>query len=163
ASGELALFQSLVEDYEREFNVRAVEIAAALAKMARGGVALLTDPPQPGRRPAPALGQDREVQRGERPARQGCAVRGDGGGRGARRRPSARIANSSGASALPARGSPIVVTAVTAATARSVRRSRRRNARSATRRWACRPIASRWVTTTASSRATSSAPWPTRP
>jgi len=43
ALGELAQFQGLIEDYEREFNVPAVEIAAALAKMARGNVPLLLD------------------------------------------------------------------------------------------------------------------------
>src|SRR5690606_34089978 len=55
AAGELALFQSLVEDYEREFNVPAVEIAAALAKMARGDVPLLMDVPKREPRPAPAF------------------------------------------------------------------------------------------------------------
>ena len=43
ALGELAAFQSLIEDYEREHNVPAIEIAAALAKMARGEVPLLLD------------------------------------------------------------------------------------------------------------------------
>ncbi len=43
AAGELDLFQSLIEDYERENNVPATEIAAALAKMARGGVPLLLE------------------------------------------------------------------------------------------------------------------------
>jgi ATP-dependent RNA helicase DeaD len=41
AAGELELFSSIVEDYERETNVPALEIAAALAKMSRGGVPLL--------------------------------------------------------------------------------------------------------------------------
>lgn len=43
AAGELELFESLIADYEREHNVPAVEIAAALAKMARNGVPLLLD------------------------------------------------------------------------------------------------------------------------
>ncbi|RXZ36723.1 DEAD/DEAH box helicase [Oxalobacteraceae bacterium CAVE-383] len=43
AAGGLADFQSLVEDYERENNVPARDIAAALAKMARGDVPLLLD------------------------------------------------------------------------------------------------------------------------
>ncbi len=43
AAGELELFQSLIEDYEQEKNIPAIEIAAALAKMARGGVPLLLD------------------------------------------------------------------------------------------------------------------------
>ncbi|MES2262344.1 MAG: DbpA RNA binding domain-containing protein, partial [Pseudomonadota bacterium] len=46
AQGELEQFQGLIEDYEREFNIPAVEIAAALAKMARGNVPLLLDKKQ---------------------------------------------------------------------------------------------------------------------
>ena len=72
ATGELALFQSLVEDYEREFNVPAVEIAAALAKMARGDVPLLMEAPR--REPKPA----RAFEGGERGFR-------DGPGRGGER------------------------------------------------------------------------------
>ena len=56
-AGELELFTSLVEDYEREHNIPATEIAAALAKMARGGVPLLLDKPK------------REAWTEERPAR----------------------------------------------------------------------------------------------
>jgi len=44
AAGDLATFQSVIEDFEREDNVPALEIAAALAKMARGAVPLLLDP-----------------------------------------------------------------------------------------------------------------------
>jgi ATP-dependent RNA helicase DeaD len=43
AAGGLETFQSLIEDYEREKNIPAIEIAAALAKMARGDVPLLLD------------------------------------------------------------------------------------------------------------------------
>lgn len=43
AAGGLEVFQSLIEDYEREQNVPAIEIAAALAKIARGDVPLLLD------------------------------------------------------------------------------------------------------------------------
>lgn len=43
AAGGLELFQSLIEDYERENNIPAIEIAAALARMARGDVPLLLD------------------------------------------------------------------------------------------------------------------------
>ncbi|MQA42670.1 DEAD/DEAH box helicase [Rugamonas aquatica] len=43
AQGELEQFQSLIEDFEREQNIPAIEIAAALAKMARGDVPLLLD------------------------------------------------------------------------------------------------------------------------
>jgi ATP-dependent RNA helicase DeaD len=43
AAGGLEVFQSLIEDYEREQNIPAIEIAAALAKLARGDVPLLLD------------------------------------------------------------------------------------------------------------------------
>ncbi|RJF99391.1 DEAD/DEAH box helicase [Noviherbaspirillum saxi] len=43
AAGGLDLFQSLIEDYEREQNIPAIEIAAALAKLARGDVPLLLE------------------------------------------------------------------------------------------------------------------------
>lgn len=43
AAGGLDTFRTLIEDYEREHNVPAVEIAAALAKLARGDVPLLLD------------------------------------------------------------------------------------------------------------------------
>jgi ATP-dependent RNA helicase DeaD len=43
AAGGLEVFHSLIEDYEREHNVPAVEIAAALAKLARGDVPLLLE------------------------------------------------------------------------------------------------------------------------
>jgi ATP-dependent RNA helicase DeaD len=46
AEGGLEQFQSLIEDFEREQNVPAIEIAAALAKMARGDVPLLLDKKQ---------------------------------------------------------------------------------------------------------------------
>ncbi|HEY4541206.1 MAG TPA: DEAD/DEAH box helicase [Noviherbaspirillum sp.] len=43
AEGGLEVFQSLIEEYEREKNVPAIEIAAALAKIARGDVPLLIE------------------------------------------------------------------------------------------------------------------------
>jgi ATP-dependent RNA helicase DeaD len=43
AGGNLEVFESLIADYEREYDVPAAEIAAALAKMARGDVPLLLD------------------------------------------------------------------------------------------------------------------------
>ncbi len=46
AGGELTEFRKLIEDYEREMNVPAIEIATALAKMARGDVPLLMVPPK---------------------------------------------------------------------------------------------------------------------
>jgi ATP-dependent RNA helicase DeaD len=80
AAGGLESFQSLIEDYEREKNVPAIEIAAALAKLARGDVPLLLDKnkrePQAERafsesRPAPAGRFERSErgERGERPER----------------------------------------------------------------------------------------------
>jgi ATP-dependent RNA helicase DeaD len=36
AAGNLEIFQSLIEDYEKEHNIPAIEIAAALAKLVRG-------------------------------------------------------------------------------------------------------------------------------
>jgi ATP-dependent RNA helicase DeaD len=41
AAGGLEVFQSLIEEYERERNVPAIEIAAALAKIARGDMPFL--------------------------------------------------------------------------------------------------------------------------
>jgi ATP-dependent RNA helicase DeaD len=43
AGGGLDVFRSLIEDYEREQNVPAAEIAAALAKIARGDTPLLLE------------------------------------------------------------------------------------------------------------------------
>jgi ATP-dependent RNA helicase DeaD len=43
AEGELEQFASVIEDFEREHNIPAIEIAAALAKMARGDEPLLLD------------------------------------------------------------------------------------------------------------------------
>ena len=45
ASGELEVFTSIIEDFERENDVPAVEIAAALAKMVQRGVPLLLTKP----------------------------------------------------------------------------------------------------------------------
>ena len=44
AAGGLEQFQQLIETYEREANVPAVEIAAALAKLVQGDTPLLLDP-----------------------------------------------------------------------------------------------------------------------
>jgi ATP-dependent RNA helicase DeaD len=70
--GELGLFQRLIEDYEQANNVPAVEIAAALAKMARGDTPLLLEAPKhqprferiPDERPHGA-----RADRGEKPSR----------------------------------------------------------------------------------------------
>jgi ATP-dependent RNA helicase DeaD len=45
AVGELGLFQQLIEQYEQEHNVPAIEIAAALARIAQGDQPLLLTPP----------------------------------------------------------------------------------------------------------------------
>ena len=71
AQGELEQFQSLIEDFEREQNIPAIEIAAALAKMARGDVPLLLDKKQQ----IPAASWD------ERPGRQVGFERSDRGER----------------------------------------------------------------------------------
>jgi ATP-dependent RNA helicase DeaD len=44
ASGELGLYQQLIEKYEQEHNVPAIEIAAALASIAQGSTPLLLKP-----------------------------------------------------------------------------------------------------------------------
>jgi len=80
AAGELDVFRSLIEDYEREENVTAVDIAAALAKMARGDVPLLLDKNQ--REPEFVRSDDRAPR--ERPDRSPRAERGDRGDRGDR-------------------------------------------------------------------------------
>ena len=54
AEGELERYTRIIEDYEREHNVPAIEVAAALAKMSRGGVPLLIDRPKRDKRPADA-------------------------------------------------------------------------------------------------------------
>jgi ATP-dependent RNA helicase DeaD len=80
AEGGLEIFQSLIEDYEREKNVPALEIAAALAKLARGDVPLLLDKnkrePQAERswadeRPAPSG----RFERNDRNERGACDMR----------------------------------------------------------------------------------------
>jgi len=45
ATGDLGLFQQLVEKFEQEHNIPAIEIAAALAKIAQGDQPLLLEPP----------------------------------------------------------------------------------------------------------------------
>jgi ATP-dependent RNA helicase DeaD len=86
AAGGLDMFRSLIEDYEREHNVPAIDIAAALAKLNRGDEPLLIE--KPDREPKPEWkereprpewqdrGQDRPARAGresfggdERPAR----------------------------------------------------------------------------------------------
>jgi ATP-dependent RNA helicase DeaD len=64
AAGGLEVFRSLIEDFEREQNVPAIDIAAALAKLYRGDEPLLLE--KPDREPKPEF-RERE----ERPARAG--------------------------------------------------------------------------------------------
>ncbi|MEZ0470290.1 DEAD/DEAH box helicase [Luteimonas salinilitoris] len=67
-SGQIGLFRDLIERYEREHNVPAVEIAAALAGLLQGDTPLLLEPPRERPRPAPERGE--RAERGERhPAR----------------------------------------------------------------------------------------------
>ena len=68
AGGELGLFQRLIEDYEQAHNVPAIEIAAALAKLARGDVPLLLEAPKHTPRPAFER-KEREFDRPERAER----------------------------------------------------------------------------------------------
>jgi ATP-dependent RNA helicase DeaD len=69
-SSDLPLFRELVERYEREHNVPAVEIAAALAQLVQGKTPLLLQaPPDRPRWEAPAQrGHERGHERGDRPA-----------------------------------------------------------------------------------------------
>jgi ATP-dependent RNA helicase DeaD len=53
ADGDLDVFAAIIEAYENEHNVPAIEIAAALAKMSRGGVPLLLARPERGAKPGP--------------------------------------------------------------------------------------------------------------
>jgi ATP-dependent RNA helicase DeaD len=52
AAGGLDAFRSLIEEYEREHNVPAVDVAAALAKLARGDEPLLLEKPDREAQPA---------------------------------------------------------------------------------------------------------------
>ncbi len=68
-SADLAMFRGLVERYEREKNVPAVEIAAALAQRLQGGTPLLMDEPRGGARDE-RRGAGREWNDSARPARR---------------------------------------------------------------------------------------------
>ncbi len=67
-SADLAMFRGLVERYERERNVPAVGIAAALAQRLQGGTPLLMDEPRGGARDD-RRGAGREWNENARPAR----------------------------------------------------------------------------------------------
>jgi ATP-dependent RNA helicase DeaD len=66
AAGGLEVFRSLIEDYERDQNVPAIDIAAALAKLYRGDEPLLIEKPDREPKAVPEW-QDRDA----RPARAG--------------------------------------------------------------------------------------------
>jgi ATP-dependent RNA helicase DeaD len=69
ALGELDLFQQLIEQYEQEHNIPAVEIAAALARIAQGSQPLLLAPP-PKREFTPReQGRERSREHGEHEGR----------------------------------------------------------------------------------------------
>jgi len=78
AASDLGVFRSLIEQYEREHDVPAIEIAAALARLAQGDKPLLLEAPARADRPEfdPTARKQRrdfaersERERGERPAR----------------------------------------------------------------------------------------------
>jgi ATP-dependent RNA helicase DeaD len=76
ATGGLQLFQQLIEQYEQENNVPAIEIAAALARIAQGDQPLLLEPParrEYSERPQ----RDDRPSRDERPSRDDRAPRGN--------------------------------------------------------------------------------------
>jgi len=69
-SPDLGFFRDLIERYEREHDVPAAEIAAALAKVVQGKTPMLLEPPKKSERPArerPERGE--RVEREERPRR----------------------------------------------------------------------------------------------
>ncbi|MGN6327866.1 MAG: DEAD/DEAH box helicase [Rhodanobacter sp.] len=79
AQGELGEFQKLIEQYEQEYNVPAIEIAAALARIAQGDQPLLLAPPPKREKYEPATRErgTRSTERhpaserdGARPARE---------------------------------------------------------------------------------------------
>jgi len=65
AGGDLGVFQQLIEQYQSEHNVPAVEIAAALARMVQGNAPLLLKAPERGERTHAAREFER-TERGER-------------------------------------------------------------------------------------------------
>ncbi|WP_394778245.1 DEAD/DEAH box helicase [Undibacterium sp.] len=77
AEGGLEEFHNIIEAYEREHNVPAMEIAAALAKMARGDVPLLLDKNRREPQAAASWSDDRPARadRFERPERADRAER----------------------------------------------------------------------------------------
>lgn len=87
AAGGLELFQQLIEQYEQEHDVPAVEIAAALARLAQGETPLLLEAERKFERSEREKWADRREprERGERPEWQPRGDRGDRGDRPQRR------------------------------------------------------------------------------
>ena len=69
ASDDLVPFRHLIEQYEREHNVPAVEIAAALARLVQGKQPLLLQPAQRESRPIEKSRSERPSQHERQPAR----------------------------------------------------------------------------------------------
>ncbi|MFK2903596.1 DEAD/DEAH box helicase [Dyella ginsengisoli] len=67
AQGELEFFQQLIEQYEQEHNVPAIEIASALARIAQGDQPLLLTPPP--KREFTAREHEPRERSGDRPER----------------------------------------------------------------------------------------------
>lgn len=84
AAEELSFFSQLVEQFQQEHNVSALEIAAALAKLVQGDTPLLMQPPKRVKESR----EDRPVRsdRDERPSRS-RGEKGDRGDRGGERKP----------------------------------------------------------------------------
>jgi ATP-dependent RNA helicase DeaD len=67
SKGDLGIYRNLVEQYESEHDVPAVEIAAALARIAQGDTPLLLEAPS---RPERGEWERRAEARGDRPVRE---------------------------------------------------------------------------------------------
>ncbi len=89
----LAEYQSLVERYEQEYDIPAIEIAAALARLVQGGKPLLLEPREEPAAPAAALDERRRPARTEAFARE---ERTDRPVRPARHEPAERAVRSAG-------------------------------------------------------------------
>ena len=75
--GDIGLYRELVERYEREQNVPAIEVAAALAKLLQGDTPLLL---APDRKPQPFAQQREYAERAQRADRGPDRAGGDRGG-----------------------------------------------------------------------------------
>ncbi len=75
AAGDLAVFQQLIEQYQSEHDVPAIEIAAALARMVQGNAPFLLSTPERKERRVPERGSVRDThsRKSEREARESAA------------------------------------------------------------------------------------------